>query len=98
LADTKLTFLHLHNLDQTHLDQFKDFNVPIIQYSLKTSGIPLSEVPKLYSQTIAGGVDEINFQNLTTEQIPGAMESRTGRGWKEIYSHARLLCSKCFDP
>ena len=69
LADTKLTFLHLHNLDQTYLDQFKDFNLPVIQYSVKTSGIPISEVRKLYSQTIAGGVDEINFQNLTTEQI-----------------------------
>ena len=69
LADTRLTFLHLHNFDRDYLGQFTDFNVPVIQYSVKTSGIPISEVRKLYSQTIAGGVDEIDFQKLSTEQM-----------------------------
>ena len=69
LADTKLTFLHLHNFDRAYLGEFTDFNVPVIQYSVKTSGIPISEVRKLYSQTIAGGVDEIDFQKLSTEQM-----------------------------
>ncbi|MGC1294873.1 MAG: uroporphyrinogen decarboxylase family protein [Alloacidobacterium sp.] len=69
LDDTKLTFLHLHNFDHAYLGQFTDFNVPVIQYSVKTSGIPISDVRKLYSQTIAGGVDEIDFQKLSTEQM-----------------------------
>jgi uroporphyrinogen-III decarboxylase len=69
LADTKLTFLHLHNLERPYLGQFKDFHAPVLQYSLKVSGIPISEVRQLYSQTIAGGVDEIDFQKLTTEQM-----------------------------
>jgi uroporphyrinogen decarboxylase len=69
LTDTRLTFLHLHNFDDAYLGQFTDFNVPVIQYSVKTSGIPISEVRKLYSQTIAGGVDEIDFQKLSTEQM-----------------------------
>jgi uroporphyrinogen-III decarboxylase len=57
LADTKLTFMHLHNLDREYLGQFKG------------SGIPISDARKMYSQTIAGGVDEFDFQNLTTEQM-----------------------------
>jgi uroporphyrinogen decarboxylase len=69
LADTKLTFLHLHYLERPYLSQFKDFTVPVIQYSVKTSGIPVSEVRQQYSQAIAGGVDEIDFQKLTVKQM-----------------------------
>jgi len=69
LADSKLTFLHLHYLERPFLGQFKDFNAPVIQYSAKVSGIPISEVRQQYSQAIAGGVDEINFDKLTTEEI-----------------------------
>ena len=69
LADTKLTFMHLHNLDRTYLGHFKDFKVPVIQYSVKESGIPIADARKLYSQTLAGGVDEIDFQKLTIDQM-----------------------------
>jgi uroporphyrinogen decarboxylase len=69
LADTKLTFLHLHYLERPFLDQFKDFHAPVIQYSEKVSGIPISEVRKQYPQTIAGGVDEVNFDKLTIADI-----------------------------
>ena len=69
LADTKLTLLHLHTLERPYLDQFKDFQAPVIHYSVKTSGIPMNEVRKVYSQAIAGGVDEVGFQKLTVEQI-----------------------------
>jgi len=69
LADTKLSILHLHYLERPYLDQFKDFNAPVIQYSAKTSGIPISEVRKQYSQPIAGGVDEIDFEKLTTTEM-----------------------------
>jgi hypothetical protein len=69
LADSKLTVLHLHYLERPYLDQFTDFNAPVLQYSSKTSGIPITEVRKLYSQTILGGVDEIDFQKLTTGEI-----------------------------
>jgi uroporphyrinogen decarboxylase len=69
LADTKLTLLHLHTLERPYLDQFKDFSAPVINYSVKTSGIPIAEVRKVYSQAIAGGVDEVDFDKLTTEQI-----------------------------
>ena len=69
LADTKLTVLHLHYLERAYLDQFTDFNAPVIQYSVKTSGIPISEVRKRYSQPFAGGVDEIDYKKLTVSEI-----------------------------
>jgi uroporphyrinogen-III decarboxylase len=69
LADTKLTFLHLHNLDRAYLGQFRDFHAPVLQYSIKESGIPIADARKLYSQTIAGGVDEIDFKKLTVDQM-----------------------------
>jgi uroporphyrinogen decarboxylase len=69
LADTKLTLLHLHTLERPYLSQFQDFEAPVINYSVKTSGIPITEVRKAYPQAIAGGVDEVDFDNLTTEEI-----------------------------
>jgi uroporphyrinogen decarboxylase len=85
LADTKLTVLHLHYLERPYLDQFQDFNAPVIQYSVKTSGIPISEVRKQYSQPIAGGVDEIDFEKLTTAEIRDQWtEARREAGTKYI--------------
>jgi uroporphyrinogen decarboxylase len=85
LADTKLTVLHLHYLERPYLDQFKDFNAPVIQYSVKTSRIPISEVRKQYSQPIAGGVDEIDFQKLTVAEMRRQwMEARAQAGAKYI--------------
>lgn len=69
LADTKLSFLHLHFLERPFLTQFQDFRAPVINYSVKSSGIPISEVRALYSQAIAGGVDEVDFDKLTTKEI-----------------------------
>jgi uroporphyrinogen-III decarboxylase len=85
LADTKLSILHLHYLERPYLDQFKDFNAPVIQYSVKTSGIPISEVRKRYSQPIAGGVDEIDFEKLTTTEMRTQWtEARKEAGTKYI--------------
>lgn len=69
LADTKLTLLHLHNLERPYIDQFKDVPAPVLQYSVKSSGIPIAEARKHFSQPIAAGVDEVDFEKLTTEEI-----------------------------
>jgi uroporphyrinogen decarboxylase len=82
LADTKLSFLHLHYLERPYLGQFQDFNAPVIHYSVKTSGIPISEVRKQYSQPIAGGVDEIDYEKLTTDQI----HQQWTEAWREAGS------------
>jgi uroporphyrinogen decarboxylase len=85
LADTKLTILHLHYLERPYLDQFKDFNAPVLQYSIKTSGIPISEVRKQYSQPIAGGVDEIDYEKLKVAEIRKQWtESKEAAGAKYI--------------
>lgn len=80
LADTKLSILHLHYLERPYLDQFKDFNAPVFQYSVKTSGIPISEFRRHYSQTLAGGVDEIDYQKLSVAEMR--------RQWTEARSEA----------
>jgi uroporphyrinogen decarboxylase len=85
LADTKLTVLHLHYLERPYIDQFKDFNAPVVQYSVKTSGIPISEARKHFSQPLFGGVDEIDFQKLTVDQIRSQWtEARQQAGAKYI--------------
>jgi uroporphyrinogen decarboxylase len=85
LADTKLTVLHLHYLERPYLDQFKDFNAPVLQYSVKTSGIPISEIRQKYSQPILGGVDEIDYRKLTAEEIRSQwQDARSQAGAKYV--------------
>jgi uroporphyrinogen decarboxylase len=85
LADTKLTVLHLHYLERPYLDQFTDFRAPVLQYSVKTSGIPISEIRKKYFQPVLGGVDEIDYRKLTTEEIRAQWkEARAQAGVKYI--------------
>jgi uroporphyrinogen-III decarboxylase len=69
LTQTKLSILHLHTLEREYLSQFRDFGAPVINYSVKTSGIPIGEVRQSFSQAIAGGIDEIDFQRLSTQEI-----------------------------
>ncbi len=80
LADTKLTVLHLHYLERPYVDQFKDFKAPLLQYSVKTSGIAISEIRQSYSQTLLGGVDEIDYRKLTTDEMRAQ--------WKQARSEA----------
>ena len=80
LADTKLTVLHLHYLDRAYLPEFRDFRAAVIQYSVKTSGIPISEFRKYYAEPFAGGVDEIDFDKLTAADIR--------RQWSEAQEQA----------
>jgi len=77
--------LHLHYLERPYLDQFKDFQAPVLQYSVKTSGIPISEIRQKYSQPILGGVDEIDYRKLTTEEIRSQWkDARTQAGAKYV--------------
>ncbi len=69
LADSPLTFLHLHNLDRVYLPLFASVKVPVVHYSVKTSGIPIAEARTHYSQVLAGGVDEVDFRTLSAETM-----------------------------
>jgi uroporphyrinogen decarboxylase len=96
LADTKLTVLHLHYLERPFLDQFRDFKAPALQYSVKTSGIPISEVRQNYTQPIFGGVDEIDYKQLTVEEIRTQWkEARAQSGAKYIAAPGCSIPNDC---
>jgi uroporphyrinogen decarboxylase len=63
-SGSRLTFLHLH-VEEPYLAEFRDFDFPVINYSIKVSGIPVSRVRKMYSSVIAGGIDEVDYKKLT---------------------------------
>jgi uroporphyrinogen decarboxylase len=69
LSDSRLTMLHLHFLDEPFIPQFRDFKVPVINYSVRTSGIPMTTMRANFTQTLAGGVDEIDYNSLTVAEI-----------------------------
>jgi hypothetical protein len=54
-----------------------------------TRGIPISEVLKQHSQTIAGGIDEIAFEKLTVAEMR--------QQWTEAKSQSaeRLFTMRC---
>jgi uroporphyrinogen decarboxylase len=67
-TSAKLNILHLH-VEPEYLDFFHNFQAPIINYSQQVSGIPIAEVRKRFSWVIAGGIDEVNYRKLTSEQL-----------------------------
>jgi uroporphyrinogen-III decarboxylase len=83
LAETRITILHLQELDRAFLAQPLIMDAPVIYYSASRSGIPISEVRKHFSGTIMGGVDENTYGKLSTSEI--RMEWTTA--WKEAGWH-----------
>lgn len=69
LSDSRLTMLHLHFLDESFIPQFRDFKAPVINYSVKTSGIPMTTMRANFTQTLAGGVDEIDYNSLSVAEM-----------------------------
>ena len=69
LADSRLTMLHLHYLDKSFIPQYRDFKVPVVNYSVRTSGIPMTTMRENFKQTLAGGVDELDYEALTVAEI-----------------------------
>jgi uroporphyrinogen decarboxylase len=69
LSDSRLTMLHLHFLDESFIPQFRDFKAPVINYSVKTSGISMTTMRANFTQTLAGGVDEIDYNSLSVAQL-----------------------------
>jgi uroporphyrinogen decarboxylase len=69
ISGAKLNILHLH-VEPAYLDQFHDFQFPIVNYSQQVSGIPVSQVRKQYpALVIAGGIDEVNYRNLSENTL-----------------------------
>jgi uroporphyrinogen decarboxylase len=61
--------LHLH-VEPAYLARFRDFKAPILNYSLRVSGIPMQDVRRQFpSWVIAGGIDEVDYRKLTPEEL-----------------------------
>ena len=67
-ATARLNFLHLH-WENEYVDQFVDFQAPVVNWSVQSSGVSVSTVRSKFSQTIATGIDEKNYKDLSSEQI-----------------------------
>ena len=73
-ARAKLTFLHLH-VEEPYLSQFHGFEAPVINYSDRVSGIPIRDVRRQYSQVIAGGIDEVDYKQLSADDLRKQIDS-----------------------
>jgi uroporphyrinogen-III decarboxylase len=67
-AGAKLSFLHLH-WENEYVDQFVGFPAPVVNWSVQSSGVSVSTVRSKFSQTIATGIDEKNYKDLSAAQI-----------------------------
>jgi uroporphyrinogen decarboxylase len=67
-AGAKLNFLHLH-WENEYVDQFLNFNAPVVNWSVQTSGVQVNTVRSKFSQTIATGIDEVKYKELSAAQI-----------------------------
>ena len=67
-SSAKLSFLHLH-WENEYVDQFVGFKAPVVNWSVQTSGVQVSTVRSKFSQTIATGIDEVKYKDLTPAQI-----------------------------
>lgn len=63
-----LNFLHVH-VEPGYLDLFHGFPAQVFNYSLHVSKIPVADVRKAYSTTIAGGIDELKYRKLTVQEL-----------------------------
>jgi uroporphyrinogen-III decarboxylase len=92
LADSKLTFLHLH-VEPSYLDVFKDFKFPVMNYSHRVSGISIADMRKHTKAVIAGGIDEVDYRKSSEEDLK--------RQWKAAQSAAGskfILTPGCSVP
>ena len=69
IANAKLNILHLH-VEPPYLARFKDFKVPILNYSRVVSGISIADARQEFpTWVIAGGIDEVNYRKLTVQDL-----------------------------
>ena len=83
-ASARLNFLHLH-WENEYVDQFVDFQAPVVNWSVQSSGVSASAVRSKFSQAIATGIDEKNYKDLSSEQIRNQWQAaRNAAGSKFI--------------
>jgi uroporphyrinogen decarboxylase len=83
-STAKLNFLHLH-WENEYVDQFVGFQAPVVNWSVQSSGVSVSTVRSKFSQTIATGIDEKNYKDLSPAQMRDQWQSaRNAAGNKFI--------------
>lgn len=64
-----LNVLHIHGAD-VYLDLFrKGWPAAVLNYSVRTTGIPIAKVREEYDGVLAGGIDEVDYRTASTEQL-----------------------------
>ena len=76
-SSAKLNFLHLH-WENEYVDQFVGFNAPVVNWSVQASGVQVSTVRSKFSQTIATGIDEAKYKDLSLAQIRDQWQCASG--------------------
>jgi len=91
-SSAKLNFLHLH-WENEYVDQFIGFQAPVINWSVQTSGVLVSTVRSKFSQTIATGIDEVKYKDLSATQIREQWQSASNEAGSKF-----ILTPGCSVP
>jgi uroporphyrinogen-III decarboxylase len=91
-SSARLNILHLH-VESQYLTFFRGFQAPIINYSQHVSGIPVADVRKLFPSVIAGGIDEVSYRKLTTQQLRAQWQAASQAAGKKF-----ILTPGCSVP
>jgi len=79
-----LNTLHLHG-DKVYLERFwKGWPAVAINYSTFTTGVPMAEARAKFSGVLMGGLDEVNYRKLTTDDLKRQWQTaqrQVGRGF-----------------
>lgn len=69
VQDAPLNVLHIHGAG-VYLDLFySGWPASVLNYSVKTTGVSLSDVRKRYKGVLAGGIDEVGYRKLSVADL-----------------------------
>lgn len=92
ISSAKLNILHLH-VEPEYLAFFDRWPATAINYSLHLSDIPIAEVRRRSSQVIMGGLDEVNFRQLSSADLRSQWEAASRSAGKKF-----ILAPGCSVP
>jgi uroporphyrinogen decarboxylase len=91
-STARLNFLHLH-WENEYVDQFVGFQAPVVNWSVQSSGVSVSTVRSKFSQTIATGIDEKNYKDLSPAQMRDQWQSA-----RNVAGNKFILTPGCSVP
>ncbi|HEX8984207.1 MAG TPA: hypothetical protein VF767_02195 [Bryobacteraceae bacterium] len=92
-AEAPLNILHLHG-ERVDLPRYgRGWPAAAVSYSVRTTGMPLREARQCWPGLLVGGIDEVDFRDLSVEQL--AEQCRAAR---EEAGGRLLLAPGCSAP